>query len=71
MERTSDNNNKKFPSFDMLMHKYLSIGHINYSKNVSMIKPLKPMPYIWHFNVSTSLKKSRLLRFLFKMYYYK
>ena len=71
MERISHNYNKRFSSFDMLMHKYLSIGQINYSKNVSMLKPLKPMPYIWHFNVSTSLKNSGLLRFLLKMYYYK
>lgn len=33
------------------------------SKPVPVVVPLKPMPYVRHFNVTVSLKKSRLLRF--------
>ncbi len=32
---------------------------------VPVVEPLKPMPYVRRFTVSVSLKKSRLLRFLF------
>ena len=49
---------EKLQAFRTRMH-----GHVSTSEHNPVVEPVKPMRYVRHFNVSVSLKKSRLLRF--------